>query len=371
MEVRMSLAGESAITATSGRPTDLRRLLLMGVGLPILVATLVNLIMDHLIVGHRPALQTSIGFGCIVIVVGSAGMLVGKAMQNRLLRWTLYCWMLLLMDLLVMSKAMHSSDGYLRETLPAAAFVAAQIGLAIVCGILGTSRWYWRVPIAIGVGAGLLSQWISFVRGGGGQLLTQVLILQAIALFVITSVLRMRGYRLVIPNENDGPIASDSSVQFGIRDVMICTTVMAVLLTLLRSADLLAWQSIRDKVSILGAVNIAVVSAIAVLFSMWAALGKGHWMLRYALLTILLPGLGATLEAILWLGVYFFDGSALAYGYRFWLEVGHWWIAWMFLSSGLLVASLMIFRTEGYRLVKGGKVGASTNWNETADAKPA
>ena len=31
-----------------------------------------------------------------------------------------------------------------------------------------------------------------------------------------------------------------------------------------------------------------------------------------------------------------------------------WWIAWMFLSGGLLAASLMIFRTVGYRLVRSG-----------------
>jgi hypothetical protein len=38
-----------------------------------------------------------------------------------------------------------------------------------------------------------------------------------------------------------------------------------------------------------------------------------------------------------------------------WLEVGWWWIAWMFLSGGLLAASLLVFRAVGYRLVRRGK----------------
>ena len=35
-----------------------------------------------------------------------------------------------------------------------------------------------------------------------------------------------------------------------------------------------------------------------------------------------------------------------------WLKVGWWWIAWMFLSGGLLAASLIVFRAVGYRLVR-------------------
>ena len=101
----------------------------------------------------------------------------------------------------------------------------------------------------------------------------------------------------------------------------------------------------------------AAVTAIAIVFAVWAALGKGNWLIRYALLTFVLLGLGASLGAFcryadqhLSLGRFSYQGYD--WTLHFWLEVGWWWIAWMFLSGGLLAASLLIFRAIGYRLVK-------------------
>ena len=108
--------------------------------------------------------------------------------------------------------------------------------------------------------------------------------------------------------------------------------------------------------------TVALLSAIVILFALWASLGQGHWLLRYSLLLGVLLGLGAAVGGASTYGERFLNQWVRANGYNSsfdydlfrWYEVGWWWIAWMFLSGGLLAASLMIFRTVGYRLVRRG-----------------
>jgi len=99
---------------------DLRRLILVGAGLPIVAATATYLLMYRFVVGERSVLETTIGFGGFVLEIGLVGFVVGKAMPHPQLRWLLYGWLMLMVDLLVVSMAMNSSDGYVRQILPAA-----------------------------------------------------------------------------------------------------------------------------------------------------------------------------------------------------------------------------------------------------------
>ena len=115
--------------------------------------------------------------------------------------------------------------------------------------------------------------------------------------------------------------------------------------------------------------SVAFLSAIVTVFAFWASLGKGHPLLRYCLLVVMLLVLGAGMGTTCvygggvqnrWLwrtGNWSTNVSLRSYDYDLyrWYEVGWWWIAWMFLSGGLLAASLMIFRAVGYRLVRCGK----------------
>lgn len=336
---------------------DLRRLILVGICLPTVAAAATYLLMYLFVDGERSVLETTIGFGCFVLEIGLVGVVAGKAMPHPQLRWLLYGWMLLLIDLIVVSMAINSSSGYISQILPAAALVAGQVGLAIIWGTLGTTRWHWRVPLTMGLGGGLLAFWSLGVTGWSGRLMTEVLIIQSITLGLLTGALWISGYRLEIPQPDATSGGGPRSLQFGIKDVLIWTTVMAILLGVMRAADMLRWESLQTRPSLFLQSTVAALTAVAIAFAVWGALGKGNWLVRFALLIFVLLGLGASLGSFcryadqhLTLGR--FSNGGYDWNLHSWLEGGWWWIAWMFLSGGLLAASLMIFRAVGYRLVK-------------------
>lgn len=345
-----------------------RRLVLCGVVLPAGVALATYLAMLPISAGLGSVLQATLVFAFFIGEVGLVGAIVGRSLPRPFFRWMVYGWVMLLIDLLVCSHAMLSSDGYAPKILPAAALVSAQIGLAIIWGILGTARWYWRAPLAVGLGAGLLWFWISWVTGRSGQVMTQVLMVQAIVLFLITAGLWVRGYRLEIPLPEGGNDSGSRRLQFGIRDVLVWTTVVAILLGLMRGAGMLVWVTFLDHPSVFLMSTVGALSAMVILFAVWTSLGKGHLLLRYGLLLGVLLGLGAGMGAACVYGGGWLQRRAsglLSYrGYDYdlhrWLEVGWWWIAWMFLSGGLLAASLLVFRAVGYRLVRRGATGHSS-----------
>ena len=200
-----------------------------------------------------------------------------------------------------------------------------------------------------------------------------ILVVQAVVLVLMSVGLRVRGYRLVHINSLEPATADTKSrrFQFGIKDVLIWTTSLAILLGLMRAAGMLVWVSLTDHPSMYFKGTVALLSANAIVFSLWAALGQGHWALRYTLLVTMLLLLGTGLGALSCYGedlvnlwrtptvTAFPNRGFLDYDLYMWKEVRWWWIAWMFLSGGLLAASLMIFRTVGYRLVRGGSVRRS------------
>lgn len=342
-----------------------RHLLVVAGLLPAVIAAATYLVMWWLAGEGRSLMEVTLGFGFFVLEVGLVGTVVGHAMPHPLLRWLLFGWLMVLIDLLVGSSAMLSSHGHdIREILPAAALVAGQIGLAIIWGTLGTARWYWRAPFTLAAGAGLLGLWIFCVTGWSGRLMTQVLVVQAITLTLITIGLRVRGYRLIQLDLVAGNAAgANRRFQFGVRDVLIWTTVLAILLGLMRAADMLRWKSLSEHPSLFLMSTVALLSAMAIVLALWASLGQGHWLLRYSLLVVMLLGLGAVMGAACTYGEWLLDQwrRTQTSPYRFydwdlhrWYKVGWWWIAWMFLSGGLLAASLMIFRAVGYRLVREG-----------------
>jgi hypothetical protein len=198
----------------------------------------------------------------------------------------------------------------------------------------------------------LLWSWTSQVTGQSGQQIMQVLMLHTVVLFLFSAAMWACGYRLIIPKLGSGS-GSGRSLQFGIRDVLILTTVMAILLALMRSADMLHLEALQQHPSIFFISTVGLLSAIAIVFAAWASLGQGHWLLRYGLLTVVLLVLGGSLGAFCW-----YQSKVIPRGAWFfwdlyvWYRVGWWWIAWMFLSGGLLAATLVIFRAVGYRLVR-------------------
>lgn len=144
-------------------------------------------------------------------------------------------------------------------------------------------------------------------------------------------------------------------LQFGIRDVMIWTTSLAVLLAIAKAADFLTTSFLRNLYApaILLPFTIGIITAVVLIVALWSALGRGNSAIRYLVLTVLSLGLGGTV------GWYCdmmarANARAMAWSYTYWQwhATGFWWIGWMFLTGTLLAASLIIYRTHGYRLVR-------------------
>ncbi len=239
--------------------------------------------------------------------------------------------------------------------------------MLIVWGTLGSGHIIWRMPAILVV----LSQiWAFFhllmriKRGPAGSAYLDwqsLLIIQAVLLAVLCGILRLRGYSLLqIDAEAENTLADKTKVplQFGIRDVMIWTTSLAVLLAIAKAADLLTMNFLKNLYApgILLPFTIGICTAVVLTVALWSALGRGNPVTRYLVLNVLSLGLGG---AIGWYCATQAKANARAMGWSYsywqWYANGYWWIGWMFLTGALLAASLIIYRTLGYRLARSAR----------------
>jgi hypothetical protein len=172
--------------------------------------------------------------------------------------------------------------------------------------------------------------------------------------------LRLFGFSLVnigvdsqLPAGQANPAAR--VLQFGIRDVLLGTTAMAILLGIAKAGDLLQVEFVKRCYAggALFILTLTVLTASVMLIGLWAALGRGSAVAR-GLLAITVP-----LLVGLPLGWYCVmmarsvrGGAAYGQWVEHWYWTGYWWVGWMFLTGALLAAALIIFRTLGYRLVR-------------------
>ena len=240
--------------------------------------------------------------------------------------------------------------GLLRHFGPAivvfAALLSAQVCLLGIWAGLGNLRWPLRtagVFSGLGFIGGVAILADDMWRRNWGSLLTLIgLILAAtvvVALFLV--VLRVWFLRVAFL-EPSGPVALAEGLQFRIRDLLVLTAVVALLLGLGRivhwtsgprgvnSSELLAMA-----VMVLGVVSVA-------LLTLWTGLGMGKPGPR---LLILLPFCVAT-------------GAFIPYiqsGSPWWRYVV--WIGLTVVEALLVVTSLWVVRSCGYRLVRKGSFG--------------
>jgi hypothetical protein len=240
------------------------------------------------------------------------------------------------MDLIVMWLADSWEISLLRTSL-----LAAQIGLVTVWAVLGSTRWFIRIPLALIIAIVVAAPAI------GSQMhfhdTESLFIVQTAAICLICGVLRSQGYALRLQKEPSGPAANGTAeaarlLQFGIRDVLLWTTALAVILGVAqqgRSVTLTA----------------GVLASIVLVTALWAALGEGRFWLRWAVLILvsLVSGIVYTICQ------YFAAVSNASWNEIlqdwFWL-FSQWFVTliWPPLAGGLLFAALLIFRTRGYRL---------------------
>lgn len=359
------LVMHTAITHAAPR-LNLLHLLAVGIVLPACLATA-----NHLLLTSSPsdlnAFLLCLLMGFYVLQIGCIGWAVGKVTQPWPLRWFIYGWLLVLVDLQL--AVMNSNGGRSYEGISclSTAVFAGQLGMIIVWGVLGSGHIIWRIPAILVV----LTQFWAFFhllirlkQGPPGSAYLDwgsLLTIQAVLLAVLCGSLRLRGYSLLkVEAETKGAAADKTKVplQFGIRDVMIWTTSLAVLLAIAKAADFLTMNFLRNLYApdILLSFTIGIITAVVLIVALWSALGRGNPAIRCLVLTLLTLGLGG---AIGWYCDAQAKAKAMAGGfstsYWQWYSTGYWWIGWMFLTGALLAASLTIYRTLGYRLVRRAK----------------
>ncbi len=338
------------------------RLLVVGVVVPAIFVAIDHRLLSGVV--HNPCDEFHIGLTMAAFVgqVAVMGVLCGRLLVNPWWRWGVYLWGWLLIDLQVFSALaltdLTSVDWRRTEFLLTASLLAAQVVLAIIWGILGSTHWTLRWPFCAVAGV-LLS--IPLINTWG--LASEMFPAGVAGLVALCIALRARGFRLdlVEPQASEAVMASPKPqfLQFGVRHVLIWTTSLAIVLGVLRGLDLLHSNIfvLFLRGSIVALLTAGILVAALFIVAMWAALGAGPAWLRWPLLA-LATALVGLLCALL---DYFDRGGTFAFFIRssrvremFWEDNG-WIIAWMALAGGLLSASLLILRIIGYRLVRNVK----------------
>jgi hypothetical protein len=342
---------------------ELLRLIGLSGLLPAVVAAVNYLLAAPLADGGASSSLVTLQLAWYVAQVGIVGALVGRGLRSPLLRWIVFGWLLLLINLLTIAMTL----GEFRDMplhLPTAGLFAGQIGLGVVWGFLGDTRWPVRVPLAALAVGGLLAlwfnQWINYRR----ELWDELLLFYLATLSALCALVRLTGFRLAIVDPQTGdsrPGGADFRLQFGIKHVLTWTTALAILLAIGRGMDLLRWEVAQEAMNQCKPWKIVMAagSGMTIIVALWVALGTGRWWWRYPAGVLMVLLLGSLLS--IWNNTRQLASIALANagGWRQvdwelmeWYEIGWWWLAWMFLSGGLLAATLIILRVLGYRLVR-------------------
>jgi hypothetical protein len=318
-------------------------------------------------------------FTVFVVQVGVLGVLAARLIELPPLRWAIYAWCWLLIDVQALTASQISSLRYDDSSiLLVNALFAAQVGVILMWGILGTTRWQLRLP-AIGVLAPVLAMPLFTGQHHGMTDLSQLSLAQLIALGLICGLLRWQRFQLAPPpqppaaEEEPAPPSTDPAIaaapsrrrrdlklaQFGIRHVLIWTTSLAFSLGLLRLLGLLSIPGLSSLLNseLLGYATAGTLIAIVLVVALWAGLGAGPFYLRW-------PGLAITCLAVGVALIYFEHRRMLSGPWRpvllqDWFDiVGEfwYWLAWPCLAGALLFATLLMFRTLGHRLVRQRKV---------------
>lgn len=353
-----------AATVIDQRPTrNLPRLLLVALLLPTCIAASNYALREYTRDASLPIQWAQ--FAWFVLQVGIVGVSVGRGISNPLLKWVVFSWNLLLINLLTAAQAIDAASFWRAEPqLPPAALMAGQMGFCVVWAWLGDTRWTWRWPGTLLAIGGLYFLWLSFDIGSDQQMWTELLLLNVATLSLLCGGLRLMRFRLLLLTEEETrPTGQNSSrpMQFGIRHVLIWTTALAILLGVAKGLDLLNWRAAQElvRLGLLTKLVVATTSAMVMVVALWAALGQGHWLLRYSASLILSLVLGGGLA--MWSISKAFAArrapmtawsSQVHWELLRFYEIGWWWLGWLFLSGGLLVATLIILRVIGYRLVR-------------------
>ena len=205
--------------------------------------------------------------------------------------------------------------------------VFCQVSLLGMWAALGSTRWYMRL---IGLTAGTV--YLFATTGYGIDELSPeffwLIALPTSLVGAVCFVLRLFKVTLCCTQKSRADV--QEGLQFTIRHLMILTFVVACLITLIKNfAPVLSGARVITIIAVLGLCYAAVAVA-----SLWATLGFGNVIMRSLLAMLIALGAGWAGESV----------------------VGHpqngFWFSGIMLQAAILVGSLLIVRSSGYRLLR-------------------
>lgn len=333
------------------------RLLVCAMLIPVVVAVTNQLLLNEISGNYKLGVLL---YPWLAVSTAVLSWSAGRYLYPAWLRWTIFAWGLVLLDLLTfiacISHRVEFQFGYI--------LVSAQISLLTLWAILGPGNWQWRLP---GV-APLVPLVVIFCGSFAWAYSSYAARCWNLMMFVTTPVvialcggLRYLGFALRDPTsdaEGAGGSGHRPSYQFGVKHMLIWLTVTGPLLLLIRSIDFSGRGVFTASVL---AVALATVNLIAI----WAVLGGGHWLIRMAALLaapyLIAQGMthySAYLNANI--TAYATPNTSRGYGTIAWslVEMEKLWTTWLWLDAALLAALLLFLRAIGYRLMRGGQLSS-------------
>jgi len=348
----------------------LLRLILAGVILPALIAASNDYLLSSLVIGWRTGRGLMVvAMAALVVEIGLMGVVCGRWIDWPLLRWILYGWCWLVVDLQVLLARQLAVENFFGGTAAflSGSLLAAQLGLVTVWAVLGTMRWSTRWPAAFVLAAILAAPLLDLGYGGNAALFFLVQISTTAG---ISAMLRWNGFRLALASAplrtgSHQPAAELATSQFGLSHMLVWTTAMALVLALVRLIGLPwdDWANARFFQSWLVFASSGVAVGMVLIVAIWAALSTACAGQRWAALLLITPaaalasGLVGWTEWLLQPRNWNLWGRQVQwFGWQFWrdyFESEQWLIAWICLAGAMLFASLLFLRATGYRLERG------------------
>jgi len=227
------------------------------------------------------------------------------------------------------------------------ALVFAEAGLLGIWSGLSTTRFAWRFPAVVAVAVYLWAVFVVAVQPGDRLTVYAVIVLTAVPILVVLSCLRHGRRRLRLAHLANRFPASEG-FQFSIRHLLLVTTFVAVVLGIGRGVRTISiTQSNMVAVATFPPCFIMVELA-----TLWAALGLGRPLPRLAVVVPTAFVVGA-------IPGFYLPGSGI-------LELIIWPVV-VGLQAIITACSLLVFRSCGWRLVR-GTVGGT---NAVADEERA
>jgi hypothetical protein len=339
------------LTQPASRP--LVRQVLHVVGIPAAVVAI-----DHLAFEWSQQINWSaLAYAVLMpLLVGQVALLASwsaKRVHPAPMRWFVYVWSLVLVDLVVFSAMLETERDWSNPGPSTLGFalIGAQLSGLVIWLVLGSASWPWRIAAflvlasvaAVLLGRVAVAQWRWSAYVWPAILLAQSAIV--LLLCFLARVLRVR-----IQADYQSSPQSAQPLQFSLHHLLVWTTSVCLMLVVLRGVDLLFLERLQtQELFPLGelAVNMAAASAVAV----WAALGTGPWMLRLLILAIVAAASGWGLQRTgdEWNAAL---GNANTDLIHIVSNMGNYSFVWTALSTGFLAALLVFFRAQGHRLTR-------------------